>query len=322
MTESRRSSSSVSSSSASSRPYGIERLTELLDAARHEGLQIVTSQSDFDETGLDFRVVRGDDEHGRSWIVRTPRRADVLRAARTEARVLELVARRVPVAVPEWRIFTDSVIAYPRVEGTPAVTVDPAKGPTWNIVDPAEPSDSLLGSFAAFLAALQSIDVEEARSRGVPVRSIDEVRAQLRHAMSVSRPILEPSEAVWTRWQRWLDADARWPQHLALVHGDLHPGHMLLAPDGSLAGVLDWTEAQVTDPSVDLAVFFGCFGAAALDALLERFARAGGRTWPGLAEHAAERWVASPALAVEWALRTGNDAVIEHARAHLAAIAG
>ena len=313
---------SPDASAPPARPYGIQTVDELLEAARRHGLEIVTRPSAFEETGLDFRVVHGEDEHGRSWIVRTPRRSEVLESARVEAKILELVAGRVPVAVPEWRVFSDDVIAYPRVEGTPAVTLDPERGPTWNILDPAAPNEAFLDSYARFFAALQSIDLEEAKVHGVPVRSIDEAREQLRDAMTVSRAVLQPSEAVWSRWQRWLDADALWPQHLALVHGDLHPGHMLLGPDGSLAGVLDWTEAQVTDPSVDLAMFFGCFGGAVLDALLERVARAGGRTWPGLAAHAAERWAAFPALLAAWGTRNGNDAVVEHARGQLAAIAG
>jgi hypothetical protein len=54
------------------------------------------------------------------------------------------------------------------------------------------------------------------------------------------------------------------------------------------------------------------------EALAARFERAGGRTWPRLVDHAAERWAVFPALAAEWALRTGNEAVLEHARSFLA----
>jgi hypothetical protein len=43
------------------------------------------------------------------------------------------------------------------------------------------------------------------------------------------------------------------------------------------------------------------------------------RSGPGLAAHAAERWAAFPALAAEWALRTKNEAALEHTRAQLAA---
>ncbi len=308
----------LESSPESNLPFGIQSATALLEAARAHGLRLTSTSADFDQTGLDFRVVHGKDEDGTQWIVRTPRRPDVVESARVEARVLRLVAPRLPVRVPEWRVHTDDVIAYPRLDGTPAVTVGP-DGTTWNVIDPAAVPDTFLDSYAEMLASLQAIGPEEAARAGVPVRTVARARAMVAAAMEATRKVLAPSEAVWSRWQKWLSNEALWPTHVALVHGDLHPGHMLLAPDGSLTGVLDWTEAQVSDPSIDLAMFYGCFGAEALARLLPRFERAGGKVWPGLAAHAAERWAAFPALAAEWALRTKNDAALEHARAHLAA---
>jgi hypothetical protein len=65
-------------------------------------------------------------------------------------------------------------------------------------------------------------------------------------------------------------------------------------------------------------MFHGCFGRAWLEALLPRFEKAGGRTWPRLVDHAAERWAVFPALAAEWALQRDNAAVLEHARGFLA----
>ncbi|XXT21210.1 phosphotransferase [Sorangium sp. So ce429] len=130
-----------------------------------------------------------------------------------------------------------------------------------------------------------------------------------------------PPEVVWVRWQRWLADDALWPRHVALVHGDLHPGHMLVGEGGRMTGILDWTEAHLGDPSSDSALIAGAFGKAALDACIARFEAAGGPAWPGLAAHAAERWAAWPALGAKWGIDMGNEAVIEHARSHLATIA-
>lgn len=292
---------------------------ELLAVVRRHGLELQAEDADFDRTGLDFLVVHARDESGTPWIVRTPRRPEVTASTYVEARVLRLVRPHLPVAAPDWQVHAPDVIAYPRISGTPAVTVTP-EGPQWNILDPAAPSEAFLESFARALAALQSIAPEVASRAGVPTTTIAEVRAALSRSMDATREALQPAEAVWRRWQRWLADDAMWPQHLALVHGDLHPGHMLLGTDGRLVGILDWTEARVTDPSVDLAMFCGCFGRPALERLVERFARAGGTTWPRLVDHAAERWAAFPALAAEWALRTDNAAVLEHVRGQLAAI--
>jgi aminoglycoside phosphotransferase (APT) family kinase protein len=38
----------------------------------------------------------------------------------------------------------------------------------------------------------------------------------------------------------------------AVVHGDLGPEHVLVTPDGDLSGVVDWGDAEVGDPALDL----------------------------------------------------------------------
>ncbi len=63
------------------------------------------------------------------------------------------------------------------------------------------------------------------------------------------------------------DGDARLPElpHLfgagtSLLHGDLHPGNILLTLDGPV--VIDWTNASVGPPGADLAVTWLLIGAA------------------------------------------------------------
>lgn len=287
---------------------------ELLAIAAAHGLSL-TAGDEFDDTGLDFRVLHARDAEGTAWIVRTPRRPDVYASTLVEARVLALVGPRLPVAVPDWRVHAPNIIAYPRIVGTPVVSVG-ASGPEWHILDREAPSPVFLDSFARALAALQAI----APAGEVPVTTIAAVRRELGETMLATRDALGPPEALWGRWQRWLADDSLWPEHVALVHGDLHPGHMLLAEDATVVGVLDWTEACFSDPSIDLAMFHGCFGAGALAELLPRFVAAGGRAWPGLRAHAAERWAAFPALAAAWALRTDNAAILEYARGQMATI--
>lgn len=300
------------------REVPIGSVAALLGRAAEFGLALTATQAEFDATGLDFLVVHAIDAAGTPWIVRTPRRAEVTAAMAIEARVLALVKPRLPVAVPDWQVHADDIVAYPRIEGTPAVTIG-ADGFQWNM-DAKDPPTTFVDAYGRTLAALQAVPIEEARAAGVPVRTLAEVRASLARAVAATREVLAPSEAVWDRWQRWLADETGWPEHVAMGHGDLHPGHMLLGAESTLVGVLDWTEACVTDPAIDLALFYGCFGRAALERVLAPFVRAGGQIWPGVVEHAAERWAVSPATAAEWALRTNNPAVLEHARGHLAAI--
>ncbi len=300
---------------------------DLLEKCRAAGLPLTTDQETFDQTGLDFRVVHARDDEGRPWIVRTPRRPDVTQAALVEARVLAFVGPRLPVPVPRWRIHTPEVIAYARLPGVPAIDIAPAGGgpPRWNL-DPAALPARFLDTAAATYAALQRLSVDEAAAAGVPSQSIDEARAEQRRFMEDTRDVLAPSEKLWAAWQRWLDDDRLWPARSAVVHGDLHPGHMLLGADDdagdgqALVGVLDWTEAKVTEPSVDFAMFYGCFGADALRELVHRCEQRGASFPAGFLAHAQARWRASPAAGAAWAQRTGQLGVLDHTRAMLATI--
>ena len=293
-------------------------IDDLLALARRHGLALSPEGARLDPSGLDFLALHADDAEGVRWIVRVPRRPDVAAAAAVEAKILAIVRPHLPVAVPDWRVCTPELIAYPRLDGTPAVTLDTG-APVWNRIDPAAPSDAFLDSFADALAALQAVPAD-----GLPAGSSDLIdtipaaRERLAQAARIARDLLEPAAPTWERWQRFVAGDT-WPEHVALGHGDLHPGHLLLDDAGRLVGILDWTEARVTDPGVDLAMFAGCFGRGALERLLPRFERRGGRTWPRLVEHAVERWAMFPALAAAWAHRTGNTAVLQHARDQLAA---
>jgi aminoglycoside phosphotransferase (APT) family kinase protein len=58
-----------------------------------------------------------------------------------------------------------------------------------------------------------------------------------------------------------------------LAHGDLHLRHLLVGPDGLATGVIDWGDACLADPALDLSVAFGAFSGAARAALLAAYGR-------------------------------------------------
>jgi macrolide phosphotransferase len=267
------------------------------------------------DIGLDFRAAFVDDEQGRPWVLRLPRRPDVLPRAANEARVLRLLRGRLPVAVPDWRVFTPDLIAYPRLPGATAMTFDPAaKQPVWHIDKDAP---LFTTSLAAALAALHGIDPAEAGAAGVRVRSPEDVRRAAAAEIERVRREVGVAEELWRRWRAWLDNDALWPPFTALVHGDLYPGHVLVDADGRATGVLDWTEAEVGDPSVDFMFHWMGFGEAGLDALLRAYEAAGGRTWPGVRGHVAERVAAAPVKYALFALASGLADHLAAARAQL-----
>ena len=286
----------------------VHSVGSLLGLARSHGLDLETTATDLDDTGLDFAVLHAHDDEGTAWILRAPRRPEVFASTQIEKRALDVVRPFLKPSVPDFVVHTETLVAYPKLEGVVAMSL-------W----PATPTPTFLASYAELQLAFQRIPRSALEAGGVPLRTVAADRELHAKAMHETRAALEPSAALWRRWQRWLEDDASWPRELALGHGDLHPGHLLLGPTGAIWGILDWTEVAVADPSVDLALFYGCYGADAFDTVLDALTTGGGLVWPQLRAHAIERWTAFPALGAAWALRTGNATALEFSRTQVAA---
>lgn len=83
---------------------------EVLKLAHQHGLGIQADSLQFNESGLDFQVVLATDAEGDRWVLRLPRRADVLPSVEKEQRTLELVAPLLAVEAPRWTICTAELI--------------------------------------------------------------------------------------------------------------------------------------------------------------------------------------------------------------------
>jgi aminoglycoside phosphotransferase (APT) family kinase protein len=57
---------------------------------------------------------------------------------------------------------------------------------------------------------------------------------------------------------------------VALVHGDLHVRHLLVGDTGA-AGVIDWGDMCLADPSVDLQIGWSAFSGSARSAFLDAY---------------------------------------------------
>jgi aminoglycoside phosphotransferase (APT) family kinase protein len=190
------------------------------------------------EDGWDSLVVELDDQ----WILRFPRTRDVEESVEREIRLLPILARTLPVALPRFELVARNglvCVGYRKLGGLPASSGVGERGGA---------------DIGRFLAALHRFPVERARRLGVPffdspawrdrfAALCDEFR---RHVHPLVRAVeRERSEAVFARVQE-LDFDP------VLIHGDLGPEH-ILCQDGRLVGAIDWTDAQVGDPALDLA---------------------------------------------------------------------
>jgi len=204
---------------------------------------------------------------GSDLAVRLPRRAEAVPLILHEQQHLPGIAGRtqVPVPVPVHAGQPTSDFPWPWsivrwVPGTAAVDAGPA--------DRAPAVDGL----AAFLKSLHV-----PAGAGIPVNPVRGVPLMDRNAAVLDRlgdreryPQAAGLSAVWAQ----ACAAPAWDGPAMMLHGDLHPANILLAADGSLAGVIDFGDVGAGDPAVDLAAgwlmfdagarqrFTGAFGAA------------------------------------------------------------
>lgn len=288
---------------------------EIVTLARRHGLDLTGDGLEISEIGLDFRVAFAPDTAGTDWVLRIPRRPDAVLKAEVEGRVLELLRARTGIRVPEWRVSTPELIAYPRLTGTTAVVVDAGTmTPAWKM-DPKSPA--FAESLGAALADLHRVDHGAALKAGVPVRSPADVRRSVQNNHERVRRELGVSDGLWSRWQRWIDDESYWPQHSAFTHGNLHVGHIVIDEASRVSGILDWTEASVGDPAVDFIFHLKAFEVEGLERLIAAYEQAGGRVWPRMKEHVSELLAAFPAKYALFALTTGNEEHLTAARAWL-----
>ncbi len=288
---------------------------DILALARRHGLDL-TEILDINELGLDFRVATATDRAGGCWMLRMPRRHDVLPKIEREARTLRFLAPRVPFALPDWRVVTSDLVAYPRLEDRTAMVIDGVTWtPTWQI-DPAAPR--FPASLAKALVALHAIPPADAREAGLShSTSADARRTFLRDLDQVAQEFTIAAP-LRRRWETWLDDDTAWPEFATVVHGDLYVGHILVDADDRVTGMIDWTEAEVNDPSIDFCGHLTAFGPAGLEQLVADYQRAGGRNWPAMVRHITERAATSPIKYALFALESGDPRHLDAVREQLA----
>ena len=290
---------------------------EVLELVHKHDLTIQEDSLQFNESGLDFQVVLATDINGERWILRLPRRPDVLTSVDKEKRTLELIDPLLSVEVPRWTVCTDELIAYRALNGLPAGTIDTeAKAYVWEI-DAAHPPDQFHESLAKGIASLHRVSIAQAQAISLPVETAEEARAAMKQRMDAVKNEFGVGEELWNRWQSWLQKDEVWPKQTVLTHGDLHAGHILIDATAQVTGFIDWTEAAVADPARDFVAHYHTFGLYALNKLISAYAKAGGHVWTKMAEHVIELTASSPIAIAEFALKSGLDEYKQMARQSL-----
>lgn len=278
---------------------------QVIEKAKRHGLEVRRDTLKYNESGLDFQVVFAMDSKGEKWVLRFPRREDVVPTAKKEKDILELVKGRLPTQVPDWIIFSEELVGYKLLKGIPAGTIDmEAKAYVWEIDEKNVP-DNFHETLGSALAALHKVNHDNAREAVLSVQTPEGIKMSMQTRMDNVKKEFGVNEELWNRWQKWLANDTIWPEQTAFIHGDLHAGHILIDEEARVTGFIDWTEARVDDPANDFVAHLAAFGEDALKRLIDAYESAGGYVWPSMFEHIVELSAAYPVGIAEFAMKSG-----------------
>jgi aminoglycoside phosphotransferase (APT) family kinase protein len=174
-------------------------------------------------------------------VLRVARQCSVVR----EARLLEVVATRVSIPVPTPRFVDEEagVLAYPLLPGLSLLGRTPG------------PAAALrLGRFLRELHDTDPADVADIvpDEQADPHEWLDDLVGPA-DLLAVLRGSVPPPA-----------------RRRALIHADLGAEHVL-ERDGQLTGVLDWSDAAISDPAVDFGRLYRDFGPSFLTTTLKAY---------------------------------------------------
>ncbi len=191
-------------------------------------------------SGTDHAIYR----LGEDLAVRLPRIAWATGQAAIERTWLPLLARHLPVLVPEHLGAGTPAHGYPFewsvVTWLPGRPVDVGEGA----------SDALVDGLADLVHSLRELD-----GVGLPEKTPQQRGGALgAHDAAVRAAVAELGDRIDATAARrvWAEAlEAATPKDGVTAHGDLLPGNLLLDA-GCLAAVIDWGGLAVADPAIDL----------------------------------------------------------------------
>lgn len=195
---------------------------------------------------------------GADMMIRLPKAEWARALIARENNTLARLAGRLPLAIPELVATGEPTAAFPHrwsilrwIEGESAATA---------ALGTIETATTL----ARFIRTLQSLEPAEGLPagsangfRGAPLSTRDK---QAREAIAALAQEID-APAATRLWEQALAA----PPHkgaASWIHGDIHPGNVLTR-EGKLAAIIDWGQAAIGDPAVDLMPAWSMFSGAA-----------------------------------------------------------
>lgn len=287
---------------------------DILKLGEKYGL-VLQEEMTFNEMGLDFKVVFANAEDGSPWVLRIPRREDMADRIWQERKILNLAKKNLSVAVPDWKIANHEFIAYPLLPDKPVLSYDAA---TYEVIWYMDHHSKIfLPSLAKVLVELHDIPTIEAEEMGIKSLTPEMARQEMKDKIDFVKKEVGIGTELENRWLKWLDNDKLWPEFSTFIHGDLYAGHILTTKQGEIKGIIDWSEGQVSDPSIDFSGHMSVFGEESLKDLISHYERMGGKVWQKMFEHTIERHSASALNYAFFAITTQSQDHLEAAKAQL-----
>jgi aminoglycoside phosphotransferase (APT) family kinase protein len=196
-----------------------------------------------------------------TWAFRFPQRSIAVPGVQREMALLPRLAPRLPLPIPVPAFVGTASDAYPwPFFGARLI-------PGREIADAAladEDLENVARPMGEFLRVLHSPRLFDDLGAMLPSDPIHRSDMSFRAPRAGAR-IGEVGEAgLWTAPPMvgsWLEEAERLPMPApsVVVHGDLHIRHVLIDDRRAIAGVIDWGDLAVSDPSVDLSLGWALF---------------------------------------------------------------
>jgi aminoglycoside phosphotransferase (APT) family kinase protein len=217
----------------------------------------------FLDEGWDFQVFEVDAK----WLFRFPKREESAARLTKEYQLLSDLKAWVSLPVPDFQYFRQPhggsgwlLAGYKKIPGTPADVAEAVDWPT------------VARQLGLFLAELHAYPVDRAERAGVPEG--EDCLAQWRDESLTRLDGVAGLPIDRHDLSSYLKNDLPGPycSTRRLVHSDLWAEHILIDPHTcSVSGIIDWGDAAIGDPAVDLAGVYAWRGESGLREVLPHY---------------------------------------------------
>lgn len=255
------------------------------------GLTLLQKSISSPRAGQECRVRRAVDKEGVPYILRSPRSRGIAFLLKREFEFLQKSSLGKSFSRP-YPVAFGACMIHQELPGNPAITVTPGGEPHWN----AEGDSPLfIDSLAAALAEIHGSEHSADTHPPLPYLSPKSTtpREQFLDMLAcvAAKNLIAPAQR--DDWKKWADHTS-WPENAVPTHGDLHAGNIIINEKGIVTGLIDWTQASVSDPSHDFIFHYLGFGKKGLQLLLDSYEKQGGKVFPGMLEHIMGLWETYP----------------------------